>query len=443
MNPGGQIYRIERLLMDMTGTSLPGSRLLWACVCLLFCAWASQAWAQTGTFIDRQLPSDLRVVSYNVLWDTIFSDVDAVQADKFERVFTALDPDILNLQEIGNPFCSSCTPKTAADVQSLLNTLAPISGGTWHVHQGSDNVIASKYPLSLTATDTSPGGGRQQAIALVDLPDADFASDFYFMNNHYKCCGSVGSGEDAQRQRQSDAIVNWLRDARTPGGNVDLSPGTPFAVLGDLNMVGSLQPLNTLLDGNIIDEATYGTDSVPDWDGSHLTDARPVHNGSGTDEYTWRNDNSQFAPGVLDFIIYSDSVLDVGNQFVLNTVAMSTAERVATGLQEFDITVDLVGATYDHLPLVVDFRLPTIASSDFNFSRTVDTSDLAVWDSGYASGTTRGEGDANGDSKVDGLDLLQWQIEFTGSSPTIVSVPEPLTAHLLVACGALLVLRRS
>ena len=410
-------------------------------VLVVGCCLVSPAVAQTGTFVDRQLTSDLRVVSYNVLWDTIFAENDPVQAAKFERVVAALDADIWNLQEIGHFFCQSCVPKTAADVQTLLNTIDPIGGNGWQVHQGGDNVIASKYPLSMTAVDTTPSGDRQQAIALVDLPDVQFESDFYFMNNHYKCCGSEGSSEDEQRQQQSDAIVNWLRDSRTPGGAVELLPGTPFAVVGDLNIVGGSQPLDTLVDGNIIDESTYGPDSVPDWDGSHLTDARPVHNGTGTDEYTWRNDNSSFDPGVLDYIIYSDSVLDVGNQFVLNTVTMTPAERLATGLQIYDITVYTVGDHYDHLPVVVDFRLPSIAGSDFNFSRTVDAADRSIWEAGYGIGTLHSEGDANGDGHVDGLDFLRWQQEHTGGVASLAAVPEPISLQLLVL-GGLLSLRR-
>ncbi len=194
-------------------------------------------------------------------------------------------------------------------------------------------------------------------MALVDLPDAQFNTDFYIMNNHLKCCGSVGSEEDDKRQQQGDALINWMRDARTPGENVNLPADTPMVVTGDLNIVGGLQPLNTIVTGNIINEGTYGSDSPPDWDGSSLTDAHPLHNGSGPDDYTWRNNPSGFAPGRLDYIIYSDSVLDVGNKFVLNTVDMSAAERAATGLQEFDITVDLAGDEYDHLPVVVDFRM--------------------------------------------------------------------------------------
>ena len=393
------------------------------CRCLAGILWimpAALVWGNTGTFIDRHLSTDLRVVSYNVLFDTIFPTQNAQQAAKFARVVSALDPDILNLQEILRP---------ASDVQNLMNSIAPLPGGTsWFVHKGGDNVIVSKYPLSLQRTNTSPPGERTQAIALVDLPDNLFSTDFYFLNNHYKCCGREGGVEDSQRQQQSDAIINWLRDAREPGGFVNLAPGTPFAVVGDLNIVGGPGPLNTLLTGNIFDEATYGLDSPPDWDGSILTDAHPVHNVTGTEHYTWRNDNSIFAPGILDFVIYSDSALDVGNKFVLNTVSMTPAERAATGLQLFDITVDSSGSNYDHLPVVVDFRIFDFATSDFNFSRSVDGTDLAIWQSGFgtSTGATRSMGDADGARDIDASDLFVCQRQVTlGDYP--LSVPVSLS----------------
>jgi len=82
------------------------------------------------------------------------------------------------------------------------------------------------------------------AMALVDLPDAQYESDSYVINNHYACCGApgVGSPQDDQRQQQSDAVVNWIRDARTPGEAIDLPPGTPIAALGDLKYDGYLGP---------------------------------------------------------------------------------------------------------------------------------------------------------------------------------------------------------
>ncbi|WP_146452077.1 endonuclease/exonuclease/phosphatase family protein [Bythopirellula polymerisocia] len=401
-----------------------------ALACVLWLQTQVPTWGNTGTFIDRQQATDLRVVTYNVLWDTIFPDRDATQAAKFARVVNALDPDLLNLQEIGDPFCG-CTPKNASDVLNLMNSIAPLPGSSWNVFMGGDNVIVSKYPLSLKRTNTYPVGDKSQAIALVDLPDDQFPTDFYLINNHYKCCGGNGSEEDVRRQKQSDAIVNWLQDARTPGGFVELAPGTPFAVLGDLNTVGGPGPLNTLITGNIFNETTYGRDSPPDWDGSFLTDSQPVHNATGTTDYTWRSGNSR---SLLDYVIYSDSALDVGNKFVLNTVSMTSADRTATGLQQRDVTIGNSTTYFDHLPVVVDFRIFEFAPSDFNFSRSADGADLATWQAGYhvLSGATRTTGDADGDGDVDGRDFLIWQQQAGISGPPLSPVPEPGSWVMLI-----------
>lgn len=402
--------------------------------------------AQTGTFIDRLLPTDLRVISYNVLWDSIFPDKDAVKAAKFSRVINALNPDILNLQEIGDPFTPGWTPKNATDVRELLNDIAPLASGSWNVFKGSDSVIASKYPLTMTRATTNPAGDKSQAIAMVNLPDAQYATDFYVLNEHYKCCGTGSSSEDLQRRQQSDSIVNWLRDARTPGGNINIPAGTPFAIVGDLNTVtGSTIPLNTLITGNISDEATYGSDSPPDWDGTSLTDATPVHNGTGSTTYTWREDSGPFDPIRFDYIIYSDSALDIGRKFVLNTVSLTNAQRTATGLQQFDTAQGTSTTDFDHLPVVVDFRIFDFAEADFDYSRTVDATDLAAWQSNYGlpSGATRGQGDANGDGQINGRDFLIWQRQAVSGTPSLAAVPEPAAWTLLLIALAGFQLRRS
>lgn len=317
----------------------------------------------TGTFLDRQQPTDLRLVTYNVLWNSVFADVNAELAARFARVIVALDPDILGLQEIGVHPQERRQPgaarRSAADVAALLNTIAPLPGGaSWHAFQGSSNVIASRYALKMTRDSLDPPGQRELAMALVDLPDERFGFDFYVLNNHYKCCDPEQF--DPLRQQQSDAIVSWLRDARTPGGKIDLPAGTAIAVVGDLNIVGSFQPVTTLLEGDIKDEERYGPDFVPDWDDTPLVDARPLHNIVGPADWTWRDDEQEqtrgFKPGRLDFIIYTDSVLTAVQKFVLNTTTMSEADLRAAGLEKFDVAKDDVGASFDHLPVVVDFR---------------------------------------------------------------------------------------
>jgi len=300
--------------------------------------------SQAGTFIDRQQSTDLRVVSFNVWLNTIVPGEHPTQPEKFVRLVNALDPDILNLQEVN---------ATPASVVSLLNDIAPLEEGTWYAHQGRNNVIASKYPLSMQVTSIdSLLEHRVPAIALVDLPDDRFETDFYLINHHF--AWGYSTAVRKQQQQNADATIRWIRDARMPGGTVDLPPGTPMAVVGDLNNFASSTPLSTIVTGDISDESTFGPDFSPDWDGSALAESRPPINGEGSENYTHRSGSSKSR---VDHIIYSDSVLNVANKFVLNTVDMSPAELAETGLEVFDVTIDLVGSKFDHLPVVADFRL--------------------------------------------------------------------------------------
>ena len=309
----------------------------------------------TGTFLDRPA-SDVRVVTFNVLWDSIFSRVNATRAEGFTRLAAALAPDVWAFQELswGNP------SSTGTELKSLLDTIQPIENG-WNVFKSGALAIASRWPITNRTGNITPTGAKPVMAALVDLPDADFPVDLYLMNAHYKCCGDTTN--DPLRQRDSDAIVSWMRDARTPGGSVELPYATPMIVLGDLNIVGGQQPLLTLATGDIQDNARYGVDSLPDWDGSANTILDATHNAvAGAETYTWRNDTSQFAPGRLDYMVYTDSVLAPTKGFVLNTNTMTEADLTATGLQPFDSLYDGDSGKYDHLPVVMDFRIQTAAS---------------------------------------------------------------------------------
>ena len=76
-----------------------------------------------------------------------------------------------------------------------------------------------------------------------------------------------------------------------------------------------------------------------------------------TNDYTWRDDTSRYPPGRLDYVIYSDSLLEVAHSFVLNTVAVDDDALKRVGLERCDVTLNVTGEKFDHLPVVVDFRM--------------------------------------------------------------------------------------
>ncbi|MBX3730477.1 MAG: lamin tail domain-containing protein [Candidatus Sumerlaeia bacterium] len=306
----------------------------------------------SGDF-SRASSSDIRVMSWNV--EKKFrptGDVDELAA--IERVLTAIQPDVIVFQEI-------VPSDTEADLKTLLETQ---TGGTWYVHRGiSDgfnrNLVASRYPLSMQITDVIPSTGlRGVTAALVDLPDATYgSSDLYIMGLHLKSGGTTSDEE--QRQAGADAIINWIRDIQTDGGNITLPHSTPIVWAGDFNIdfndAGNEDPYHTsrtLVTGDIYDEATWGADFAPDWDGTAATDAAPYDHTSG-----WSRTQPATAnpSSRLDRIYYTDSAMRVKSTFILNTTTMTSGALTAAGLQAGDTDRDVDGP--DHLPLVADFAL--------------------------------------------------------------------------------------
>ncbi|MFV1859986.1 MAG: endonuclease/exonuclease/phosphatase family protein [Anaerolineales bacterium] len=312
-------------------------------------------------FMQRPGGDAIRVMSYNVNWDSIFPDDDPNnhdfrefdRAEAFVRVMRAVQPDIVCLQEINYL-------RSSEDLgEFLTQVMGSAEDEIWQAANVRDNVIATQFELIEEGYELAEGSVRAnlpQAAALIDLPDEQFGdSDLNLICAHFKAGGQYG--DILQRANQADAIMAYVRDFRTPGGELDLDPGSPFVILGDFNVYETdphLQ-LQTLVSGDISNEDRYGEDLQPDWDETPLEDVVPSHNGLGDEFYTWRNDAEPFNPGALDRIIYSDSVLNVVNAFVLNTMMLSDRALAALGLQADDVLLDAESGYYDHLPIVVDF----------------------------------------------------------------------------------------
>ncbi|MDX1435659.1 MAG: endonuclease/exonuclease/phosphatase family protein [Anaerolineales bacterium] len=314
-------------------------------------------------FLEKPGSDTLRVLNYNILWDSIFPDDDPQnhewrEVDKsaaFIRILNAVDPDIICIQEV-NP------RRDAGQVADLINEAF---GGPdiqeWQAVGGRDSFIASRFELvqegfGLSVPSLPPD--QEQAGVLIDLPDETYGStDLYVICAHFKSGG--GPANINIRQRQADALIGHITDSMAPGDDIDLPAGTPYIMMGDFNVYQTdpAAHLDTLLTGDIANEDKFGADFHPDWDQTDLTDARPSHNGQGELYYTWREDNSPFMPGALDRILFTDSVLVLENAFVLNTTLLSDAALAAAGLEIDDIQYSALRGFYDHFPMVVDFRV--------------------------------------------------------------------------------------
>ena len=281
--------------------------------------------------VPKGQPSQVRITAWNVLGDGITT---AALQDEFQRILTALAPDVIGFSE--------CVNSTAAQVKARLDAWLPIGGTGWHVVKDDfDLVIAARWPIAQSWTALS-----RQFPALIDLPPP-YATDLLFTAAHLNCCTA-----DATRQAQCDAFVQFVQDARAPGGIVTVPTGTPIVYAGDLNTVGWAQQLNTLLTGDIQDNATYGPDGAMDWDGSPLTRAPGVQTDARM-AYTWRNNNSAYPSGQLDHLLYSDAVADLVTSFTLRTAVMPAATLSALGLLAGD-----AAAASDHFPLTADLAIP-------------------------------------------------------------------------------------
>lgn len=298
--------------------------------------------------LQRSEPTDLRVTTHNVLRDNI--SFPPFQ-EEFRRLYTAADPDILHLQEIYN-----------ASATQTRDLIASWLGGTWHAAKISDCITVSRYPI----LGSWPIMGN--LAVLIDTTPA-IGTPMLAINAHLFCCEN-----DAGRQREVDAIIAFIREAYAPGGDLALTRDVPLMITGDLNLVGNARQLETLLTGDIQDEQTFGPDHAPDTDGSPLANiiSRQTHKRMG---YTWRDDNSSFWPGQLDYLIYSDSTLTKRRDFLLYTPEMPDDALAANGLQRQDSAVS------DHLIFTADFA--PRCRADLNDDGILDLADLTAFVSAF------------------------------------------------------------
>jgi endonuclease/exonuclease/phosphatase family metal-dependent hydrolase len=285
--------------------------------------------------ITRSDSSFLRIMTYNVEFDGL---MDVSKQPMYQRIFNAIKPDVITFNEFFNT--------SAEQVKAVMNQIHPLPGGvSWNaVKLDAGNVTISKFPFKQHWVVAS---GLRITASLIDL-SSKYQNDILIINCHLRCCTA-----DDIRQREADAIIAFLRDAKTEGGLITLPYKTPFMISGDLNLVGFSQQLKTLLTGDIVNTSTYGTSGPPDWDSTFLVDLYSYQTDKPT-AYTWRDDGGSYTPGRLDFMIYSNISMNVEKSFILQTEVMPVDRLSLYGLNLTDTK-----SASDHFPKIADFTFRT------------------------------------------------------------------------------------
>ena len=339
---------------------------------LMFVSTCSTLLAQ-AEFLNRASPDVVRVGTYNLggfinnFSDELF-EFDGASGQfravpSLARVWQAIDADVWAFQELAE--------RNSTDIRNALNAAVPLEGGeSWSVFQRSSQIIASRYPV-FDPVFSVTGVPRRPTIATVDLPDDLFDRDLHVINLHLDS-GSA-STDRFNRQNEADRIIDYLRNVRDPSSSQALPFREPIIVLGDLNDFDETNAVPTLTTGNIVNEFEFGPDSPPDWDGTSLFDPMPTHNDEGGSMATFQN---SFFNSRLDLQLYTDSVLQHTNSFILEASSLSSADLQSAGLQSTDTFFDPSSGRVDHLPLVVDYEVAPRLLGDFNDSGVVDGTDI-------------------------------------------------------------------
>ncbi|MEO0481777.1 MAG: alkaline phosphatase D family protein [Planctomycetota bacterium] len=275
--------------------------------------------------IDKD-PESIRVMSWNVLWA---SPQDDERRAKFSRVFRALQPDIVLIQEWDRTRYSEgeLAEWFHENVDSEVEWSTMVTGIQ---DFGQGTAVVSRHPFAAKGPAHLPvEAGRWDfpmrfASAVIETPQGRVLAG----SAHLKASGSLGSDEDQRRLAEVRA-ANYLIRGMAAASQPDL-----IVLGGDLNMNGTTEVARLLW-------------RDLDLDRSPLMRAQPSQLGDPALVYTFGNGPSKAR---FDFLGYSDINADVTKTFVFDTELLSDDALALYGVE----SLDAHGS--DHLPVVLDLR---------------------------------------------------------------------------------------
>ena len=301
--------------------------------------------ARSPRSVPQSAPDVIRIVSWNVRYGRLLHE-----QERSARILTALQPDILLLQELEDG-------QSPRDVADFLNATLGRDPIPWNVTaspvgSGLRSMAASRGGVQLDDGNAVLRSGTTDRFLRAAIIGAPVPGQGMLLASsvHLKCCGAPGDESDMERIAEAMSLARTIEGIVNRHDQQDraLARATDRPLLragdrriagviigGDLNLVGSRVPLEVL--------ASIRTDR------GDLEAADLLHLDESSNA-TWSDASSSFTPGRLDYILYSTGSLDYDDGFVLDTRRMGVIDSTRTDLDKDDTMLS------DHAPLVLDVR---------------------------------------------------------------------------------------
>jgi endonuclease/exonuclease/phosphatase family metal-dependent hydrolase len=303
-----------------------------------------QSPAEARSLLPRAAGTSFRVLSWNVGGQGFHTHVEG-----FRTVFRLADPDILLLDEIEGG-------RTAGDVRSSVSGLRGAADTEWSIVIGEGGgyqrgAIISRHPVKPVLEFQLipfPENELRELQSQMDVatwermkPNLDaglaVAAGVIQLGSRLvlgvafdlQCCAALW-----QEQRRLMEIRHIYRAIQAT-----LARQSVHAILlaGDFNTVSSAVPLAVITN-------PYPPPHIA------LVPVQARHL-DGLENWTWDGRGSEFPSGILDFSLYSPTVLEVAGAWVLSTEDLEARELAPLGL-----TAETSRTLSDHLPIIVDYR---------------------------------------------------------------------------------------
>ena len=276
---------------------------------------------QEPTVTDPASPKgtgEARVVSWNAEFGAIFKN-----PVPFARTLEALDPDIVQLQELPDPVAPSRLSGWFGDLEPNRKWSAVVGGRSLCVAVVTPHPMEPVRELAPVRKSSPSGNGSvvRATGGLISLGGRRILA----VSIHLKCCGRLGSSEDQKRRSEVEAIHDAVRAAMAR-----LKPDS-VVIGGDFNLVGG----PGVLEAMVRDLSPGGEDLVV---------AEPLRP-RGDDITTWGRDGESFVPGRLDFILHGGGTSATAED-VVDVEQLGQRWRRRHGIP--------AEAPSDHLPIKVD-----------------------------------------------------------------------------------------